>query len=356
MRKATTLDEIDQALRLRPVNPDQNFNQFSGMRGDLRRRSLPRLNVKTTNNTFTFDEKINAGNKALVFLGGMRGTGKTSELFRYEQNLHRPECFFVIFCRLDEDLNISDMEYMDVLILQLEKLTEKLKTEKIDVNEGAVESMYHWFDEKTKEIINSTELKGELSAGGGLKKDGWLSSLLGLFAELKASVSAGTERTLSVRRVLKNDFKVFSLKFNEFVQEATHAIRKKEKGRDILFIVDGLEKTLTADIRRKLVIDESSKIRQIKANMLFILPIELMKERQQLRQLTEFVTAFPNIKIQDRDEKDQENSINRLLEFVYKRIDKSLLPTTPRSTGANHSEERRNPANCCDSFLCHLSC
>jgi len=283
------------------------------------------LNVKVLDNHFTYNAEVNSGNKSLVFLGGMRGTGKTSELFRYERNLHNPECFFVIFCRLDEDLNLNDMEYMDVLILQLEKLTAKLQENGIEADKGALESMYKWFDEQTKEYRNTLKGEAGLSAGAGLKKDGLLSQLLGLFAEVKASVTAGTERSTSVRRVLKNNFTPFKDKFNEFIEEATLAVRNANKGRDILFIVDGLEKTLTADIRKRLVIDESNKIRQIRGNTLFILPVELMKERQQLRQLTEFVTAFPNIKIQDRKGKDQKESMEKLLEFVYKRIDPSLF-------------------------------
>jgi len=328
MRKATHADEIDQALRLNePVGPDHEFyTNFAGLRGEFEERVVYKaLNVKVLDNHFTYNAEVNSGNKSLVFLGGMRGTGKTSELFRYERNLHNPECFFVIFCRLDEDLNLNDMEYMDVLILQLEKLTAKLQENGIEADKGALESMYKWFDEQTKEYRNTLKGEAGLSAGAGLKKDGLLSQLLGLFAEVKASVTAGTERSTSVRRVLKNNFTPFKDKFNEFIEEATLAVRNANKGRDILFIVDGLEKTLTADIRKRLVIDESNKIRQIRGNTLFILPVELMKERQQLRQLTEFVTAFPNIKIQDRKGKDQKESMEKLLEFVYKRIDPSLF-------------------------------
>lgn len=328
MRKATHADEIDQALRLNePVGPDHEFyTDFSGMRGAFEEKVIYRaLNVKTQDGRFTYNADVNLGNKSLIFLGGMRGTGKTSELFRYERNLHNPGCFFVIFCRLDEDLNLNDMEYMDVLILQLEKLTAKLQENGIEANKGALESMYKWFDEQTKEYRNTLKGEAGVSAGAGLKKEGLLSQLLGLFAEVKASVTAGTERSTSVRRVLKNNFTPFKDKFNEFVEEATLAIRAANKGRDILFIVDGLEKTLTADIRKRLVIDESNKIRQIKANTLFILPVELMKERQQLRQLTEFVPPFPNIKIQDREGRDQEAALEKLQEFVYKRIDQSLF-------------------------------
>jgi hypothetical protein len=214
---------------------------------------------------------------------------------------------------------------MDILILQLEKLTAKLHVEKINVNEGALKSLGKWFDEQIVEINRG--IKGEigLEVGAGLERQGIWTKLLGIFAELKASVNASTERTTSVRTVLKKNFNPFKEKFNEFVAEASLAVRKAGKAQDILFIVDGLEKTLTPQIRRAIVIDESSRIRLIKANMIFILPIELMKERQSLRQLTEFVSNFPNIKIQERSGQDLPKAIDRMAEFVYRRIDKSLF-------------------------------
>ena len=83
MKKATKLEEIDQALRLNePVGPDHKFyTDFSGMRGEFEEKIVYRsLNVSTLGGHFKYDYKANAGNKTLVFLGGMRGTGKTSEL------------------------------------------------------------------------------------------------------------------------------------------------------------------------------------------------------------------------------------------------------------------------------------
>ncbi len=328
MRKAYRLDEIDQALRLNEaVGPEHEFyTDFTGMRGEFEERIIYRsLNVSTAGGKYSFNYKTNEKNKSLIFLGGMRGTGKTSELMGYSQKLSNPHCFFVVFCRLDEDLNLNDMEYMDILILQLEKLTKLLHKENIDVNEGALKSLGKWFDEQIVEINRG--IKGEigLEVGVGLEKQGIWSKLLCIYAELKASVNASTERTTSVRTVLKKNFLPFKEKFNEFVAEAALAVRKAGKAQDILFIVDGLEKTLTPAIRRAIVIDEASRIRLIKANTIFILPIELMKERQALRQLTEFVSTFPNIKMQKRAGFDVPEAIQRITEFVYKRIDSSLF-------------------------------
>ncbi len=328
MRKAIQFDEIDQALRLNePVGPDHEFHtDFSGMRGEFEEKVIYRsLNVSTAGGKFSYNHVKNANNKSLVFLGGMRGTGKTSELLGYAQKLSLPDCFFVVYCSLDIDLNLSDMEYMDILILQLEKLTKRLHEEKIKVNQGALKSLGKWFEEQITEINRGIKGEASLEIGAGLEKEGIWAKLLGIFAELKASVNASTERTTSVRSVLKKNFVPFKHKFNEFVAESALAIRKAKKGKDILFVVDGLEKTLTPDIRRKIVIEESSRIRLIEANTIFVLPIELMKERQTLRQLTEFVCSFPNIKTRHRNGEELSAAINKMVEFIYRRIDPSLF-------------------------------
>jgi hypothetical protein len=138
-RKATSLEEIDQAVKFNePVGPAHPFyTDFSQVRGDFREKIVYRiLNVKTTGGKFAFDPELNSGEKKLFFLGGMRGSGKTSELTKYAKNLHRPECFFVVTCNIDEALDMNDVEYMDVLIYQLERLANQsaqyLTQEKLD--------------------------------------------------------------------------------------------------------------------------------------------------------------------------------------------------------------------------------
>ena len=68
-----------------------------------------------------------------------------------------------------------------------------------------------------------------------------------------------------------------------------------------MFVVDGLEKTMSANVRRKIVIDESNRIRQIKANTIFTLPIELMRDRNKLIMFST-VVCFPFIKLIEQNE------------------------------------------------------
>ncbi|MEM9985601.1 MAG: hypothetical protein AAF804_10970, partial [Bacteroidota bacterium] len=104
-RKATKLEEIDQAVKFNePVGPDHPFyTDFSQVRGDFREKVVYRiLNVSVKNSSFSFDPGLNSGEKKLFFLGGMRGSGKTSELTKYAKNLHQPACFFVVTCNIEE--------------------------------------------------------------------------------------------------------------------------------------------------------------------------------------------------------------------------------------------------------------
>lgn len=79
--KAYSLAAVDNAVDFNtPIGSDHEFfTDFSGVRGDLIDKDIYRdLNIDLE--TFTFNEKLHQKNKTLMFLSGMRGSGKTSEL------------------------------------------------------------------------------------------------------------------------------------------------------------------------------------------------------------------------------------------------------------------------------------
>ena len=326
-RKASHLREIDQAVKFNePIGPDHPFyTDFSTVRGDFREKVVYRiLNVDTQGGGFAFDPDLNGFEKKLFFLGGMRGSGKTSELAKYAKNLHRPACFFVITCNIEEALDMNDVEYMDVLIFQLEQLTQKLDEENVPVSSTILDRMQAWFQQRETEI--KTALKSELgfTLGIGTDKPSMLNALLGVFGNLKIGLQGSRERATTIRSSLKNRFPDFADIFNQYIEEANLALRQNNLGQEILFIVDGLEKTMSAEMRRKIVIDESNRLQQIKAYTIFTLPIELMKERQKINQFSS-VESFPFVKIVDRGDQEIEAAFDAFEAFVYKRIDPSLF-------------------------------
>ncbi|MEM9887765.1 MAG: hypothetical protein AAF849_17860 [Bacteroidota bacterium] len=325
--RATTLEAVDQAVQFNePIPPDHDFfTKFSDLRGGFEEKLIYKnLNVSTKGGQFTFNPKINSNNKSLLFLGGMRGTGKTSELARYAQNLNRPECFFVVTCNIDEELDMNDVEYMDILIFQLEKLTARLKEEGVEVDKGIIGKMEKWFQERTREVVKSFDIETGIEAGIKMDKTGLLSNLLGIFGNWKIGVKGSRELSNTIRTTLKNRFPAFAAIFNQYLLEVNYSIRKKSLAQEICFIIDGLEKTMSTETRRKIIIEESNRLQQIDAYTIFTLPIELMKKRQLLYQFSN-VEAFPFVKLLNRDNNTIVPAWERYLNFIHRRIDAELF-------------------------------
>jgi hypothetical protein len=326
-RKATSIKEVDQATRFtEPIGPDHAFYvEFQHVRGDFEERIVyRRLNVAQENGGFQFDPATSSSQKVLFFLGGMRGSGKTSELAKYARNLHRPECFFCVTCNIDDELDMNDIEYTDILIFQLEKLIAALKERELNVSDRVVTAMKTWFGEREKEINSTIKAETGMEFGYGIVQGNILQSLFGIVANIRAGLSASKAWVNTVRTTLKNKFPDFALLFNQFIEEVNIALRKNNLGKEVLFIVDGLEKTMTADLRKKIIIDESNRLRAIKAYTIFTLPIELMRERQRLQQFS-IVETFPFVKLTDRAGHDIPAALETFREFVYRRIARELF-------------------------------
>lgn len=325
------MDEIDAAVnKFEPVTPNDEFYvDFKNLRGDFQERDVMRiLNVTKPDGHYRFNYQPNRSNKTLLFLAGMRGSGKTSELAKYAQLLHSPGCFFVVTCNVDEELDMDNVQYMDILVFQLEKLLQKAAEVDLSISDDILDSMNEWFQERVKEINRSLKAEGsaELEVGNEnpFSVAGLLGKLLGVTTKLKLGLSGSYERAVAIRTTIKNRFPDFSIKFNTFIEQTNEQLRREGKGQEVLFIVDGLEKTMSATTRRAIIMDESNRIRQIKANTIFTLPIELMKEEQHIRNFSEIIT-FPFIKIIDRDGSTVQEAIERFEEFICKRVAPELF-------------------------------
>ena len=325
--KAQTIYEIDQAVKFNePIGPSHPFfTDFSGLRGEFEDRIVYKnLNVKKVDGTFTFNPALNGSNKSILFLGGMRGSGKTSELAKYAEKLNSPQCFLCVTCNIDQELDLNELEYMDILILQLEQLTKLLSNYDLTIDEGIKERLETWFAKRETEIKRDLKVEAELETGIEISTKNPLFSLLNIFGKFKTGVVGSNERANVVRQNLKNNFNSFATIFNEFIEEVNISLRHNGIAQEILFIVDGLEKTLSANTRKKIIIEEQNRIDKIRAYTIFTLPIELMSQRPNLNQFSS-VEAFPFVKLIERDGTEDETAFEKFKEFVYKRINSSLF-------------------------------
>ncbi len=323
-KKAYKTEEIDNAVRFDvPISPDHEFyTDFADVRGDFEDRTIYKvLNVNPK--TLEFNSEINQGNKTLLFLAGMRGSGKTSELAKIAKKLHKPECFFCVVCNLDEGLDVNDMEYMDILIFQIERLFQEIEKSGVKLETPIIESLQQWFSQRIEEVNKVIKREGgfEVEVKAGTPT---ILSFLGITAKIKANLLGSKENAQKIRTVLKNNFSDFAKKINEFIEYVNMMLRRNHTAKEILFIIDGLEKTASLDIRKKIVIEEINRIRQIRANTIFTLPIELMPETLKLTAFST-VVSFPCIKIKEKNGAIVEQAVERFIEFTYKRIDEKLF-------------------------------
>jgi hypothetical protein len=154
---------------------------------------------------------------------------------------------------------------------------------------------------------------------------------LGITAKVKSNLLGSKENAQKIRTVFKNNFSDFAIQFNLFVEEVNVKLRETEIAKELLFVVDGIEKAASLDIRKKIILEEANRIRQINANTIFTLPIELMPERQKIISFST-VVSFPFVKIREKNGDLVEKAIQRFMDFTFKRIDSKLFdsPQTVR--------------------------
>lgn len=314
MNKANTFYEIQDAVAFNnPIDEKNEFyTDFSGFRKGFNERKIFKyLNINPTT------KECNKISQTLkLFLSGHRGTGKTTELLKLKNEIDETTCFFTVFCDLsDEELDANNIDFIDIIILILEKLTETLKERKIDIPKANIEPFYNWYEQRITEINNQTDESASIEVEG--KAGINLFSLFSLVSKTKGKLSGSNSTKETIRKVFKNKFSDFSLKFNEFILDIKDYLLKNGISKDLLFIIDGFEKIGSLEDRKKILIDNSNKFVEIKANMIITLPIELFSEVSRLKEFASHI-SFPLITLDN-------NSKERFKEFIYKRIEKNLF-------------------------------
>jgi hypothetical protein len=257
-KKAYKLVGVDTAVRFDvPIGSDHEFfTDFSDVRGDFADRMIyKRLNVNST--TFVYNEEANSGNKTLLFLAGMRGSGKTSELAKIAQKLNHKNGFLCVTCNLDEGLDSNDMEYMDIVIFQLERLFQELDKIKIKLDDSIIASLQNWYSERVREVNKAIKKESGIEIEIVAGTPNFL-SFLGITTKVKSNLMGSKENAQKIRTVFKNNFSDFARQFNLFVEEVNLKLRQTETAKELLFVVDGLEKLTSLDIRKRIIVEEGN--------------------------------------------------------------------------------------------------
>lgn len=140
-------------------------------------------------------------------LTGHRGSGKSTELFRLKKTLE-DKGFVVVYIDTEEQLDISDINYLDVLLCIAKELQTQLSDQNIALNSDLLSALTDWFADQVIEKTEQKDFLASLKTEAGAKAPIPFFTLL---AKLTAEIKAGSSRKDQTRFKLERERRRFLL-------------------------------------------------------------------------------------------------------------------------------------------------
>lgn len=256
---------------------------------------------------------------------GHRGCGKSTELRRLAKRLNKPEVFFVVFLDALQELDYNNLTYADVLLALAKALFEVLEREKIDLDDTLLYNLNQWFAERVETNTKTEEFAAELKAG--VKAESGVPFLATLFASLTTALKSNSSYKEELRHIVENSFSQFADSFNQCIAAAEDAVIRANKGKKILFIVDGTDRLRDKD-RERFFVGDVHQLKQIQSNFIYCAPISLLlyESNQVQQEYNSFI--LPMIKLREKHNEDPlPDGYAVMKQMVYKRAHARLFET-----------------------------
>ncbi len=232
------------------------------------------------NNEDKYDEEarelsvlnLNEGLYSKILFTGFRGSGKSTELYRMHEYFNHADRFFSVFIDLEQEMDMASFKYEDLFFVLLFKFSKVLS------EHPQLKSKAYLVDEILDELLSDKEIiklvqkvyggSVEASTGGGI-------NVLNLFkakVDVKGEFATNTNIATQIRKRLRNNLINIIRKFNNALNLIRPTIIESGLGKDILFIVDSLEK-IDFEVYRQLIVLNSYAIRELQVNLVISIPI-----------------------------------------------------------------------------------
>ena len=265
----------------------------------------------------TLDTTANDYSK-ILFLGH-RGCGKTTELRRIHRFLNDPKRYFAIFIETEKELEVNKMHAEDFFIIMVIKIIRQLK-------EAGLGHAADSFDDLLKEWLSDKEVQEEISNTKGVEgslavkadTDGnFLMKALSIFkfeAEIKGTLARESKATTTIRTQIKKNLGDFITKFNNALAEVREQCAEAQKGRDLLFIIYGTEKS-TFEFYEEVFQKNGHILRSLNVNLVTTLRLDAFYKLEGKPNLDFYQSVFvPMVTVKDSN-KDE------LSKIITKRVD-----------------------------------
>lgn len=293
--------------------------------------------------------------KHVLFFGHI-GSGKTTELRRYAQQLNASKRFYVVEVDVLAKLDRNNLQYTEALMAMAESLLDQLVTDGYDISEDNIRPLRDWFvpavTTKTQSHELSAELKTGIEAGGGLP------GLVKLFAGFTSAFKTGASTKTEWRQQIRNRFTTLATAFDTFIRATEAALKQAGRAERVLFLVDGTDKMRGEDTMRFFV-EDAEQLLSIRTLAIYTAPLDL-KYDGKLGGKLDADMVLPMIKLQERGGERCEAGWTALTQLLAKRASPSLfaspgnIASLVEHSGGHPRELLRLLKLCCEMADDHI--
>ena len=289
MNPATTLAEIRRNCSPKPLEGNDLRDFF--VETSEARDNQSNLRIRLTE-LFTETDSIR---RVLVY--GHRGSGKSTELNRFRQDLGTKNWFTVHFSS-KELLPDFGIHPEDILLAIAVAIFEAAEKEKLKVSNDHLKQVQRYFAEVTTSDASTREANIETSAGAGVEGQSFWASLLGLHASIKGDLKFGTRSQEStVMKVRRAPSELINA-LDALILAVETAIQKQ--GRRLLIIVEDLDKMNLADAHRVFA-ENAPLLARPSARLIYTIPLFTFhsSEADAIRAAFDETLPFPMMEVVD---------------------------------------------------------
>lgn len=255
-----------------------------------------------------------------IIFSGHRGSGKTTELKRFQNYINFHNRYFSVLVELEKEFDGSTFKPEYFYIAIISKLAAKIQEEKLNFKSSDLDDIAKkWTsnNETIDEIQNIAEIEVSSEANIGMDFFG----MLGVKNRLRSLFSGQTKSAEIIRQDIRKDPLGLVNRFNKVLIDLRKTLDNKQIGKDVLFIVDGFEKLgLSSDSYEDIFFRNAHIIKSIESIMIITTPINVWYD------VTKSINNnFPKDYILPMVDLSNSNANNAFKQIITKRIDFNLF-------------------------------
>ncbi len=309
MERALELKNVLKVTKPEPLK-DKNFDNFF-VETDAAR------GVNSALQLADFFE-VNQDEPQKVLFMGHRGSGKSTELFRFGRYVEQQ--FTIINFSIRDEMDIVDLEYVDLIFVILRKLFEQAQKDGIAVNEHLLDNLdYYWHDEQLIEDLKID--KANIETGGQVKGGIW--NIFSL--HIKGILSTGSESKSVVRQYIKPRLSQLITGANDLFSDLRLKYKKK-LGKTPILIIEDLDK-LDIAVAEELFLKHKNILTGFNIHAIYTFPIFLHYSNNfnEIENSFDHYELLSMIKVNDRDTKPYANGREIIRKIIEQRADLALF-------------------------------